>query len=313
MRQLMKLIAERIGLSYLDVASWLESQNSLAEIEQRIIRGNYAGAVANLDAAGRRVAADIQESYFTVARAEAAWLDEKVADRLIRFDQESPEIVARARANKFELVQGFDLERNEITRQITQRAIVEGAQGGINPRRIAQDFRASIGLTAQQETWVANYRRALESGDYLRATVYELSSGQADRTLRSYADSGKTLSATQIDDFTERYRANALTYRAETIARTEGLRNANLGAQDAMTQAIERGDVDAADLVVEWHAGPATANARDQHQAMDGVRVKFGTDFVLPDGTRMSRPGDPRGGAEHNASCRCTASTTLAG
>lgn len=310
-RRLLTLIAQRVGVSYDDVVAWMRDQNSLAAIEERILRGNYANAIIGTDAAAAKLAADVHAQYVAAGQHASDWLDGNVADRLIRFDTASPEVVARARANQLELVQGFELERYQVARQVTQRALVEGAGSGINPRRIAQDFRDSIGLTAQQEQWVANYRRALETGDYLRATGYELSSGHADRTLRRLDRDGGALTPAQVDDYVERYRQNAVTYRAETIARTEALRNAHDGADDAMQQAIGRGDIEAEQLDNEWHAGPATADARPEHQAMDGVRAPFGEDFVLPDGTRMSGPGDPRGGAEHNANCRCTKSTAF--
>lgn len=308
MRSLLRLIAQRIGLSYDDVVSWLRETNSISEIEQRIISGGYARALVGMDQAAARLATDIQAQYVHAAQRATDWLDGKVPDKLIRFDTASPQIVARARANQLELVQGFDLEQNQITRQIARRAIAESATHGYNPRRIAQDFRDSLGLTASQEQWVANYRRALEQGDYLRATGYELGSGQADRTLRRLDRDDGQLTPAQVDDFTERMRQNAITYRATTIARTEALRNAHDGIDDAMRQAVARGDIQADQLDVEWHAGPATQNARDSHQAMDGVKVSFGEDFVLADGTRMSGPGDKRGGAKNNASCRCTKS-----
>ncbi len=310
MRSLLNLIARQVGISYDDVVAWLESQNSITAIEERILRGQYSNAIVGTTDAAAKLAADIQAGYITAGQRASEWLDSKpqLKDKLIRFDTATPQVVARARSNQLELVRGFELERYEVTQQITRRAIEESATLGLNPRRVAQDFRSSIGLTASQEAWVAGYRRALEQGDYLRATGYELSSGQADRTLRSYADRGKVLTPAQVDDFVDRYRQNALTYRSETIARTEALRNAHDGADDAMKQAIARGDVAAADLDVEWHAGPAGPNARADHQAMNGVKVPFGTDFTLPDGTKMSGPGDPRGGAKHNASCRCTKS-----
>lgn len=311
MRSLLTLIAQRVGLSYEDVVAWLREENSVAAIEERILRGDYFNAITGIDAAAGKIASDIQAQYVAAGQRAADWLDGKVSDKLIRFDTATPQVVARARANQLELVQGFTLERNQIARQITQRALVESATQGVNPRRIAQDFRDSIGLTPAQETWVANYRRALESGEYLRATGYELSSGQADRTLRRLDRDGGSLTPAQIDDYVERYRANALTYRSETIARTEALRNAHEGADDAMRQAISRGDVEADALVKEWHAGPATEDARQDHQALDGARVKFGEDFILSDGTRMTGPGDPRGGAKHNANCRCTSSTSF--
>lgn len=314
-RKLLDLIGRRVGLSYDDIVAWLREQNSLGVIEERIIRGQYTGqytgVIVGYNDAAAKLAADIHDGYIVAGRQASEWLDGHVDDRLIRFDTATPQVVQRARANQLELVQGFDLERNQVARQIAQRAITESATQGINPRRVAQDFRDSIGLTASQEQWVANYRRALEQGDYLRATYYELSSGHADRTLRRLARDEGTLTSAQIDDYVERYRQNAIDYRAETIARTEALRNAHDGGDDAMRQAVTRGDVEAEQLNSEWHAGPATADARPDHQAMDGVQAKFGEDFVLPDGTRMSGPGDPRGGAKHCANCRCAKSTAF--
>jgi hypothetical protein len=311
MRQLLGIIARRVGLTYEDVVQWLREQNSIAAIEERILRGDYANAIVGLDAAAATLATEIQAQFVVAGQRASEWLDGQVADKLIRFDSASPAVAERARANQLELVQGFTLEQNQTTRQIAQRAIVESATLGTNPRRVAQDFRDSLGLTTQQEQWVASYRRALEQGDYLRATEYELSSGQADRTLRRLDRDGGTLSPKQIDDYVERYRQNAITYRAETIARTEALRNAHEGADEAMRQAIERGDVEAEQLECTWHAGPNTTDARQDHQAMNDVTVPYGTDFVLPDGTRMSRPGDPRGGAKHTANCRCSMSTAF--
>jgi hypothetical protein len=311
MRSLLRLIAQRIGISYDDVVAWLRETNSLAAIEERILTRGYAAAIVGVDQAAARLATDIHAQYVAAAQHATDWLDGKVPDKLIRFDTASPQIVARARANQLELVQGFDLEQNQITRQIARRAIAESATHGFNPRRVAQDFRDSIGLTPGQEQWVANYRRYLEQGDYLHASSLELSSGHADRTLRRLDRDDKTLTPAQIDDFVERYRQNAITYRAETIARTEALRNAHDGVDDAMRQAVARGDIEADQLEAEWHAGPATQNARPDHQAMDGVRVPLGEDFVLPDGVRMSGPGDKRGGAKHCASCRCCKSVAF--
>lgn len=312
MRKLLQLIARRVGLGYSDVVSWLREQNTVEAIEQRILRGDYGGAVANLDAGALKIAGELHESYVTSGQTMAEWLDGKVKDKLIRFDAADPNVVARARSNQLELVTGFRDEQNKITQQITQQAIIESSTLGTNPRRIAMDFRDSIGLTAQQSGWVTNYRRSLEQGDYARATGYELSSGQADRTLRRLARDGGALTPVQIDDFTERYRQNAITMRATTIARTEALANAHDGVDDAIQQAIRRGDLEAEQLDKEWHSRGASSHARPDHQKMDGVRVKVGEDFELPDGTLMSRPGDRRGGAKHNANCGCTSSTSFA-
>lgn len=308
MRTLVRLLAKQLGLSWRDVTDWLREQNQLDAIEARIASGNWMGALQKLDDAALKVAADIHESYVTAGQKASDWLDGKVSDKLIRFDTTIGPVERRARLNQLEYVQGFREEANEVTRQIAHRAMVEGAGQGINPRAVARDFRDSIGLTAHQEKIVANYRRALETGNYSRAMGYELRDARADRTLRAADANGEALTPQRIDAMVEKYRQNQVAHRATTIARTEAMRNANDGATDAMRQAIDRGDIDADQLVKTWHAGPATRFARDQHQELDGTSVGVDEDFVLPSGVRMSGPGDSRGGAAEVVNCRCTSS-----
>jgi hypothetical protein len=195
---------------------------------------------------------------------------------------------------------------------VIQQAIYDGHVTGANPRETARRIRDSIGLAPNQEQALTNYRAALESGQWSKAMGYELGSGHADRTISRLQRDGGSLTPAQVDSFTDRYRQNAIAYRAETIARTESLRIAHEGHDDAIGQAIARGDVRAEQLLEEWNAGPKTRWARLDHQQMDGKSVRFGEDFTLPDGTKMRGPGDPRGGAKHCANCRCAKSTTFA-
>jgi hypothetical protein len=309
MAKLLALIEQHLGRGYLELADWLREQNSLGEIETRIASGNYAGAIGKVEDAAAKLAASIHQDFVTAGRTEAEWLDSrpKFADKLIRFDEGNPIVPARARENEYRLVQGYSQEQREKTRQV----LTEGLTRGANPREMARSLRDGLGLTVDQQQHVENYRRSLERGDWSRAVGYELSDGRTDRTVSRLQRDGGGMSQKQIDAAVDRYRTNAINYRAEVIARTEGLRAANEGGMEAMRQAVERGDVDAEELITTWHAGPATLHARDMHQALDGTSVKFGEDFVLADGTRMKHPGDARAGAKHVASCRCTVSTSF--
>jgi len=51
---------------------------------------------------------------------------------------------------------------------------------------------------------------------------------------------------------TNRYSDNWVTFRSETIARTEGLRAAHVGHHMAFDQAVETGVIAAEDLIREW-------------------------------------------------------------
>lgn len=308
--KLLALVEKHLGTGFLDLADFLRESNQVGDIEARILRGDYAGAVTKLEDAALMYAAEIHQSYVTAGRQEAKWLDAQpqLADKLVRFDETNHRAVERARQNQYELIQGFAVEQREKTRAV----LTEGLARGANPREMARDLRDGLGLTASQQQHVLNYRRSLEQGDWSRALGYELSDGRTDRTVtRLQRDDGQ-MTPQQVDAAVERYRTNYVNHRAEVIARTEALRAANEGSAELIRQSVERGDVEAEQLVKTWHAGPSTTHAREQHQAMDGREVKWGEDFVLPDGTRMAHPGDPRGGAKHTANCRCTLSTTIA-
>lgn len=98
------------------------------------------------------------------------------------------------------------------------------------------------------------------------------------------------------------------------IARTEGLKAVHAGNQELFQQAIDRGDIDANQLVGQWNPGPRTKNARPDHRtpALLSQRPAFGVPFDMPDGTQMLHPGDEAGGAANCACCRCTKSTRFA-
>lgn len=305
-KRLLALVEKHLGKSWVEIADWLRDQNSIDAIEQRLLAGDYAGLVAEVESAARRFATEAHEQFMRAGRAGSKWLDDQIADRLIRFDVTNARAVRAAQRNELELVYGLTAETREVIRTV----IVDGQRAGLNPRSIARDIRDSITLTPTQARHVANYRRQLESGEWGAAMRRELRDARSDRTLRRLARDGAPLSEAQIDKMVERYRKNYIAYRAETIARTESARNVHAGLQEAFTQAVERGDIEADQLVREWIAGPRTPNAREQHQEMNGQQRKFGEPFVAPDGTLLMWPGD--GPPEHSANCRCTVATVMA-
>ncbi len=306
MIKLLALLEKTLGKDWREVVEWMRSQNSLDAIEARLIAGDYANVIAQVEAAALRFAADTQTAYVTAGQKAAKWLDPKVPDALVRFDQTNTRAVQRAQANQLELVSGFSTEQREVTQNI----LVEGARAGTNPRVMARDLRDSIGLTANQEGHVRSYRRALESGDYANAMGRELRDARSDRTLRALARDGEQLDPKRIDKLAEAYRKNYVGYRAEVIARTEGLRAAHQGTEELHRQAVERGDVEADALIQTWHAsnGPRT---RDSHRALDGQERPMGKPFVTKDGIELRYPGDPRAPASETAQCRCSVSTSF--
>lgn len=308
MRDLIAKLERALGIAWADVVDWLRSQNSLRDIELRLATGNIDDVIVEVESAALRFAAETTEAYAFAGRRTAKWLDVKIDDALVRFDVANHRAVSAAQTNQLEFVRGFTHEQRAITRSI----VSDGLARGENPRVMARSLRDSIGLTQTQEQHVRNYRRALQDGDWSNALRRELRDKRSDRLLQRLARDGEPLTPKQVNKMVEDYRRRYVAYRAENIARTEALRAANQGHDDSIAQAIARGEIDASQLEEEWHARRRGKRARDQHQAMNGKRVPFGEDFVLPDGTRMRGPGDPRGGARHNAHCACAKSTAFA-
>lgn len=311
MERLLALVERHLGRDWVDIGDWLRGlpANQVEAIERRLVQGDIAGLVAEVESAARTFAAATHRAHTLAGQEGAKWLDEQpqLAGRLVRYDAANPRAVIAAQRNELELVRGLTRE----TRETVQRAVIDGQLAGRNPREIAREVRDSITLTPTQSQHVANYRRALEQGDFANALGRELRDARSDATLRRLTRDGGALREEQIDRMVDRYRQNYVSYRAETIARTESARNVHAGLQETYRQAVERGDVEADSLVREWIPGPYTQHARPDHRsrALLGQRPGIGEPFVMDDGTRIMHPGD--GPAEHTANCRCTVATTL--
>ncbi len=307
MRDLIAKLERQLGVDWARIVEWLRESNPVDAIENRYRELGIAGdLVKETQAAAERFAASVNEASAASGRAAAKWLDRKVADSLISYNATNHRAVAQAQQNRYQFVR----EISDEQRAVVRRAVSDGVLRGDNPRVIARDIRESIGLTEIQSGHVSSYRRALESGDWDNALGRQLSDARSDRTIRRIRSSRGVLTGEQVDVMTERYRKNYVTFRAETIARTEALRAANDGTRELFKQAVERSDILASELETTWCAGPATKHARDSHQHLDNKSVAYGEDFKLPGGVRMTGPGDPRGGVKNNANCRCTTSTT---
>lgn len=302
--RLLQFVAKHLGREWVGSVEWLRSlpQNSVDEIERRLVAGDISGVVKEIESAALRFAAESQAQYQRAGREGARWLDAQVPDKLIRFDSTGSRAEQRARQNQYELVRDMTQGQRESIRAVMADST------GRNPRDLARDIRSTIGLTPAQTQHVLNYRRQLEQGQYADAMARRLHDGRSDARLRR----GDPLTPEQIERMTERYRANYIAYRAETIARTESARNVHEGLAEAYTQAIERGDIEAGELVKEWIPGPSTEDARPEHRSGDLLRQRptMNEPFVLSDGTRMMFPGSGAD-AEHTANCRCTWAVTL--
>jgi uncharacterized protein with gpF-like domain len=168
-------------------------------------------------------------------------------------------------------------------------------------------FRDSIGLTSRQMAAVNRYRQLLETGS-LEALQRGLRDKRFDASVRSAASSGQPLAREHIERMVSRYRDRYVTYRAETIARTEALRSVHEGSDELYRQAIENGTLAADELVQTWITS-RDERVRNSHAAMHGQQQPMGQPFTSGNGVLLMRPGDADGPPEETINCRCTKTT----
>lgn len=200
--------------------------------------------------------------------------------------------------------------------------VAEGMALGRGPRQTALDIvgrvgetgRRSggvVGLTQQQSQFVANARRELTELDRNYFTR-ERRDRRFDAQVRRAIESGKPLTAEQIDRITGRYADRLLQLRGETIARTESHESMNAARFESYRQAIEAGDLDPANVRKGWQA-TMDRRTRDSHEQMNGVVVPFLEPFVTPLGSVMMFAGDTSQGASAAdiVNCRCPTVYTI--
>ena len=308
MSTLLALVEKHLGSEWLDVVRYLRQRNGLEDVAARIEAGDQDGAIQGVEDAAQKYATAIDAAFREAGTQQAAWLDDQVETALIRFDQTNPYAVKWAEQNQLDLVRGLTQEQQQTIRQV----LVEGIKRGDNPLTVARDLRESIGLTPAQEQWAQNYRRALETGDWSDALGRELSDGRTDRTVTRLQRDGGAMTQEQIDTAVSRYRDNMHKMRAETIARSEGLRALHEGSEEALRQAIASGDVEAGSLVREWNHAGGGRHSRPGHVEMDGDQQPVGQPFVNPmTGAQLRYPGDPSAGGAETVNCRCCLSTRM--
>lgn len=288
--------------SFLRVVRFIRDQQTLAQIESLIEAGRIEEALAFSTTAWQGLANDWLTVYVEAANSTASLITRELPV-VVNFNQVNERAVANMQQNQFRLVQGLSQQQTAATRQALVRGITEGA----NPRAQARNFRASIGLTPNQEQAVANYRRALEEGQ-ISALNRELRDRRFDRTVRARFGRGEPLTTTEVDRMVVRYRERFIKYRSEVIARSESLRAVNQGNFEMFEQAAEEGAIDRNELIRTWV--PADdERTRDSHEDMRGQQRGLTEPFESGLGNLLLYPGDPSAPAEDTVKCRCVVTT----
>lgn len=305
----------RSFLEAIDRAGPLVNLNRIADL---IRGGNAAQAVAEVDsilqthvwdyvasaaehgmsAAGRSAA---RHAISAVARGIAGRGGPTVGRLEAVFSVTNPRAVNFLRSYRFNLIR----ELSKTSREAIGLTIRDGVEAGRNPRDVARDVRAHIGLTRRQTQAVLNYRRYLQEGDPA-ALERKLRDRRHDSSVGALLRGERKLSKDQIDTMVARYQARYLKYRSEAIARTESIRALNAGNLEAWRQAAEDGTIDGGGIRRKW-VYTHDARTRESHREIPGLNpqgVALDQPFRTPLGPLMY-PGDPNGLPENTIHCRC--------
>lgn len=236
---------------------------------------------------------------------------------VFRFDVRNSRAEGWLRDHSSELVTRLTDEARSNVKTVLERGMIAGD----NPRKTALDIVGRIdpvtkqrtggiiGLTNNQEQWVANTRRDLLDLNE-RYFTRTLRDKRFDGIVKKAIESGKPLTSDQIDKITIAYKNKALKYRADSIARTESIQALNRAEWEAHMQAVDLGALKKSAVTRHWDSA-GDNRVRHSHKAMDSkyktVGVEIDEPFVSPSGARMMFPGDTSLGApaEEVIHCRC--------
>ena len=291
---------------FLDIVDSIKNTLTLEEIEDLIISGRINELVGMSIPQIERFANETTVVYYASGASSATYISSIIGADLF-FDTASDSAVEYVRNNSLRLVTGFTDQQAQATRI----ALTDGVARGLNPIEQARNFRDSIGLTANQETSVVNFRRLLEANSS-ESLKRKLRDRRFDSTIRSAIDSGEPLSAQKIDRMVERYREKSLTFRADSIGRTEALRAVHVANEEMFEQAISNGDIEVDALTDEWITA-RDERVRGSHRTMHRQKRKHGEPFTTGNGVSIRFPGDPNAPANEVIKCRCIKTTRIEG
>ncbi len=280
------------------------SSGTLSELAGLIESGRLDDAIEVAARTGAIRLADGAASVFVLSGQEGAEFLSDVLEIAIGFNQVNERAVSAMQRDRLRLIRQFTAEQRGATRA----AIADGISRGLNPVAQARTFRASIGLTTKQQAAVERFRLLLRSGSS-EALTRGLRDRRFDATIRRAIRSGEPLTATQIDRMVSRYSERMVTFRSNTIARTEALRAVHAGNDELYRQAVQDGSLDANQLKRQWVTA-RDERVRESHVLLNGL-VRTLDETFPGTGGPLRFPGDPDAPASETVQCRCALSTRI--
>lgn len=311
-RRILRLVdaqSAAIKQSFMNFISAVTDKKLISQIKQLLESRDIEGALSIVDSHVVRLGSVLPATFSRVGQSEVAALAANLASRVggtaINWDPTHPRAVELMRNNRLNFIRQFTKEQRSVTREALQTGYAEG----LGSRAIANIFRDSIGLTRVQNQAVENYRLSLNNSS-MDALSRSLRDRRSDPKVTRLFSDGQSLSPEQIDTMVERYRLNYIRFRAETIARTEGVKVVSMARQEALEQSVEDLQIPLERLTRVWNS-TVDARTRDSHAVMNGQEVGFNEPFVSGDGNYLMYPGDPAAPIEEIANCRCTVSNSI--
>jgi hypothetical protein len=287
----------------------LKDEINLDELANLIEQGRLEEAMDGLKEIADRLAVASNVAFVTSGQSTATWMASAGVGRVV-FDHVNWRAVAAMQANGLTIIREFTAEQ----RRATNLALVSGIEAGINPRAQARNFRDSIGLTEEQWTHVASYRRVLErvgssEAGQTAAVQRALRDRRGDAQVIRAIREGQPLPKEKVDWLVERYAARYVKHRSEVIGRTEALRAVHQGNEEMYRQAIDDGTIDPAKLERKW-VTRIDGRERRTHMRLNGQKRGWDEPWTTVNGT-IRYPGDPDAPAKETIQCRCAVTTRV--
>lgn len=287
----------RLRAAWALLLSRLRESMGEERLAQLIAHGGPEEALREVQRLAPAFAVEVQAVYILAAQSAAAAAASSGV--VVALDLTNTAAVRAMQLNQLRLIR----EITEQQRLVFHEVIGSGVTRGANPRAVARELRASLGLTQRQAQAVSNYRRLLQQGDSA-ALQRALRDRRFDASVGRAIDGTKPLTPDQVDRMVDRYRERYVAYRAEVIARTEALRAVHEGADETWRQLIEGGEVDRRRVVRTWVTA-RDGRVRDSHRPMNGQKRGMGEQFVSGRGMHLRHPGDIEAAASETIQCRC--------
>lgn len=182
---------------------------------------------------------------------------------------------------------------------------------GESPINMARKIRQGLGLTANQEQAVYNYRQSLINGQR-SALERRLRDARYDPSVARAMKEGVPLSKEKIDKMVDAYRRKFISRRAQNIARTESMAMVQSGQDQYWQQVVRSGIVKQDQIRRKWIV-TMDSKLRDSHAAIPALNkdgVGLNEPFRSPLGM-IRYPGDPSASPANRINCRCALFTRI--